>query len=552
MKHQQSSKKRPTIEEAVRMVNYGNQIVPPVKRNGLVCENESMLYKIQALINCPKYEAFQTEFYDLDPDNISPELEEKINKMYRKAVASGDITGTEDGEERVTTEEEMQFGSDDDEDEENNQVDDYVNPYRDENYREPYEYTGQVVGDLNLNEIPASGPVTNTFTCLYTALDREGGYKTGKFYSNANSADTARIDAVSKLAAFGYKNIEIAAVETGTISPSQIANNEAGDDIAQLPPDEQIQSEEPSDENGEGDIPSTSLAELGDDEKLQMFSDWFQAFKSTLWDMDSESLAQLDDERKKEFWTRLKTKTVEMPQDPRTFINKATMDKLEQGTFPQSVEPEMPVTGETADDDADVQAALNGEVPPAGEEGTEGPGESGNEPVFAGGEENGAAATTAPEQAGGEVAPEPQPAAPAEPTAQPAAPQPTAQPANPEGNEEEGEEVVTEDEDDDDEIDWFNLPDDWAESPDDYDDDFDIRAYLAANPVDIDNGEPEEDVVDVVDGDVLDYEPTVEPPEEEPLEDGYFDETPRRCFYNTVREKNPYNGDGPFAEEDDI
>ena len=551
MKRLQSSNKHPTIEEAMKMVDLRNHLVPPVGRNGLVCENETMFYKIRALINCPKYEAFQTEFYDLDPDNISPELEEKINKMYRKAVASGDITGTEDGEEQISEAEYEADGEDRDGDDEtvaNGRVDDYVNPYRDENYREPYQYTGQVVGDLNLGEIPASGPVVSTFTCLYTALDRDGGYKTGKFYSNASTADTARIDAVSKLAAFGYKNIEIAAVETGTVSPAQVAGGDVGDDIEQVPPEDQIQSEEPPESGGE-QLPTTTPVELGDDEKLQMFSDWFQAFKSTLWDMDTESLAQLNDEQKKEFWTRLKTKTVELPQDPRTFINKTTMDKLEQGTFPNGVKAEEPVEGETADADEDVQAALNGnpgEEPPP--EGNEGPGETGNAQVFNGGADNGGMEEVSPEGGGEE--------APAQPAAQQAAPQnaqeqPQNTPENPEGNEEEGEEVVTEDEEDGDEIDWFNLPDNWNEQPDEYGDEFDIGNWLAANPVEPpDNNEEVVDDEDEEFSDLPEYEPTVEPPEEEPVE-GFeqFGEMPRRCFYDVVREKNPYNGDGPFDGE---
>lgn len=537
------------------MVNYSNKLISPVQRNGLVCENESMFYKIRALINCPKYEAFQTEFYDLDPDNISPELEEKINKMYRKAIASGDISGTDDNEERVTEDNEPDFESDEnDEDSENANVNNYVNPYRDDNYREPYEYTGQVVGDLNLNEIPASGPVVSTFTCLYTALDRDGGYKTGKFYSNASTADTARIDAVSKLAAFGYKNIEIAAVETGTVSPAQMASGDAGDDIDQVPPEDQIQSEEPA-EGPEDELPTTSPVELGDDEKLQLFSDWFQAFKSTLWDMDVESLTQLNDERKKEFWTRLKTKTVEMPQDPRTFISKMTMDKLEQGTFPYGVDAEEPVEGETADNDEDVQTALNGnpeeEIPPV--EGDEGPGETGNEQVFNGGADNGGMEEVPPE--GGEeqapAQPAPQQPAPQQPATTNAQQQPQNTPENPEGNE-EGEEVVTEDEEEeDDEIDWFNLPDDWNEQPDEYDDEFDIGNWLATNPVEQpDNNEEVVDDENEEFSNIPEYEPTEEPPEEEPVEGSeQFGEMPRRCFYDVVREKNPYNGDGPFDGE---
>lgn len=514
------------------MVDYKKPVLSIVKRNGLVCENESMFYKIKALINCPKYEAFQPEFYDLDPDNISPELEEKINKMYRKAVASGDITGTDDGEERVDDE----FGSDEDDegfgqDDEDEQSDYDPNPWKSQNFNPAYSMNAQPVGDMPITDIPASGPVTSTFTCLYTALDREGGYKTGKFYSSASSSDTARIDAVSKLAGFGYKNIEIVAVENGSVTPTQMAQGDVGNDIEQMSPEEQAKSEEPK--ASENDLPTTALEDLTDDEKLQMFNDWFTAFKSTLYDMDVESLSALNDDQKQEFWTRLKTKTIEMSQDPRTFISKSTMDKLETGTFPKNVEAENPVSGETADDDAEVQAALgNGEEtgnePPA-PEGAEGPGETGNEPVFNGGADNGGMeeVPTGGEGGEGEEA-APAPAAGAEGNAEAPAPE-----QNNAGGEEEGEEVVTEDDQG------------WG---DDKWDDFSLEDYLKGIP--IDDIPAETEIEDTGDGfeDVPEYEPTEEPPDEEPI-DFTYGEMPRRCFYDVVREKNPYNGDGPFADE---
>lgn len=523
------------MQEAMKMVDYMKPVLSKVKRNGLVCENESMFYKIKALINCPKYEAFQPEFYDLDPDNISPELEEKINKMYRKAVASGDITGTDDGEERVNEDE--GFGSDDEDkgfgfdDEEQNGYD--PNPWKSQNYNPAYSMNAQPMGDVALTDIPASGPVVSTFTCLYTAIDREGGYKTGKFYSNASSSDTARIDAVSKLAGFGYKNIEIVAVENGSVSPVQMANGDVGEDIKQVPPEEQAKSEEPK--TKEDELPATAPVDLTDDEKLQMFNDWFTAFKSTLYDMDAESLSALNDEQKQEFWTRLKTKTVEMSQDPRTFISKSTMDKLESGTFPREAEPENPVSGETADDDAEVQAALGTAAPEAeAPEGDEGPGDTGNEPVFNGGADNGGMEEVT---AGGGNAEEP--AAPPPVEEQPAAEQPQAGAGGNEegGNEEEEEEVVTEDEG-------------WGDDAWDYSD-FNFAEYLKDIPIDdtpADNAGAE----DLESGyeEVFDYEPTEEPAEEEPVEQ--FGVPLRKCFYNVVREKNPYNGDGPFAEEGEI
>lgn len=526
------------------MVDYKKPVLSIVKRNGLVCENESMFYKIKALINCPKYEAFQTEFYDLDPDNISPELEEKINKMYRKAIASGDITGTDDGEERVDKE----FGSDDEEDEGFGQDDDEQqngydpNPWKSQNYNPAYSMNAQPVGDMALTDIPASGPVVNTFTCLYTALDREGGYKTGKFYSSANSADTARIDAVSKLAGFGYKNIEVVAVENGSVSPAEMSQGDVGNDIEQVPPEEQAKSEEPED-NGSDILPVTAPADLTDDEKLQMFNDWFTAFKSTLYDMDVESLSSLDDEQKQEFWTRLKTKTIEMAQDPRTFISKSTMDKLETGTFPQNANPETPVSGETADDDAEVQAALgtggeaNANEQPS-PEGNEGPGETGNQPVFNGGVDNGGMEEVS-SGGGGETQP---PAEGGQGGGENAAGQPAAPEQNAGGNEggeegEEGEEVVTED---DENVGWGD---------DNWDDDFNFADFL--NGVPIDDAPIENDFENAEDEteDDQDYELPEEIPDEEPVDGMIQIEMPRRCFYDVVREKNPYNGDGPFADE---
>jgi hypothetical protein len=129
----------------------------------------------------------------------------------------------------------------------------------------------------------------SAYTCLYTAM-KDGHLKTGECFSNAKDTQSAKADAISKLANLGFTSIEIIAVEQGDTAARgepEVANvgsveniysdEEASDDETMITEaDEDEGAEDTTEATAEDDSPSDEdplLSAAGKDDAEDETSD---------------------------------------------------------------------------------------------------------------------------------------------------------------------------------------------------------------------------------------------------------------------------------------
>lgn len=164
------------------------EAVQPRSDSGKIIDDADTYNRVQVLLNTPDMEEAHGFLYDIDFDHLNDGVVSKVNDLYELAVDKGFIE-----DERVKPiETEPKFSDD---------------PLKnDGNPDEPEEKAPFMSSGLD-----------SAYTCLYTAM-KDGQLKSGECFSNAKDTQSAKADAISKLANLGFTSIEIIAVEQGDTS----------------------------------------------------------------------------------------------------------------------------------------------------------------------------------------------------------------------------------------------------------------------------------------------------------------------------------------------
>ena len=177
------------------------EAVAPVFR-GKIVEDEDTYNKVQQLLDCPQMEHAHKFLLDVDFDDLSQEIKQKVDDLYELAISQEFIKADQAEEDEVADEVGQEAA-----DIAQPQVSDNSGGFENESIPNP--------GDAATKDsIQVSAPEMNTcaFVLFYSAM-KHGDIKTGECYSNATTLENAKLDALQKLKKFGFTAIEIIAAE---------------------------------------------------------------------------------------------------------------------------------------------------------------------------------------------------------------------------------------------------------------------------------------------------------------------------------------------------
>ena len=177
------------IMAAFAKVNL-REAVDPLYR-GKIVEDEETYNKVQQLLDCPEMEHAHQFLLDVDFEDLTPDVKQKVDDLYQLAVSEGyfqtEASDVEDEQPKVSDE---------------------SGGFEDEVPPDPAE---NAVKDATNVTTPT--PLNScAFTLFYSAM-KNGEIKTGECYSNATTMDGAKLDAVKKLQKLGFTAVEIIAAE---------------------------------------------------------------------------------------------------------------------------------------------------------------------------------------------------------------------------------------------------------------------------------------------------------------------------------------------------
>jgi hypothetical protein len=208
--------------EACKKINL-DEAVMPVK-NGMVVENVEAYNKVQKLLEVDELEDAHPYLYNLDVDEMTPEDDEKVDKLYDLAINRGfiqqeapasqsqvvpvDPMNTSTTASLKTPQAEIPAKND--------------SPAPNEGA----EAVGKVKpGTPVMQKISKCKAKIPSFTVMYSAM-KDGEIKTGESYSNALNPRSAKADVLNKLMNCGYQNISILAIEAGDPDSSGMSDAE--------------------------------------------------------------------------------------------------------------------------------------------------------------------------------------------------------------------------------------------------------------------------------------------------------------------------------------
>lgn len=288
-------------------------------------------------------------------DEEEPMEEEPTDEESDETTPDEDET-TDDDDESVE-----EIPADDEEETSDTEQDEPVEeePIEDEP-TEPEEPEEDILEDSEevsiMPEVP-SETAESAFTCLYSAM-KNGELKTGEVYSNAVDAESAKADAISKLVSLGFTSIEIIAIENG--DPANIGKSNTvfdplpSDEVfpdeeftpiteaeeTDIEEEEEEDSEEDKDESEEEpaeeepneepveEKPEENDADLTDQEKEELKTDFVKLWKNSLKSIERESYTDLDMSEKAKFWDTINSQW-EKEFDPSEFISNNDFAKIE-------------------------------------------------------------------------------------------------------------------------------------------------------------------------------------------------------------------------------
>lgn len=350
------------IMAAFAKVNLREAVDPIVR--GKIVEDEDIYNKVQHLLDCPDMEHAHQFLLDVDFEDLTPEVKQKIDDLYQLAVSQGYIdSGASAAEEsdEVSTDTAALNPQVQVTDVSGGFENDVPNP------------TAAAMKDPT--QVAQTNLATCAFTLFYSAM-KDGQIKTGECYSNATTLENAKIDAVQKLQRLGYTAVEIIAAEecdpnakgcdeqqpdefgepindvADTAAPVEEPADEPSDETevdVDVDDDEETddfeedddtvgEAEEKADNEPKDDVedeeepeeeePADDEKELSRSEKLDLFKRYLEEFKGLLQKMKAETYADMELADRAKFYDEM-SKIWNGKPDPSQFMTDDNVKQIE-------------------------------------------------------------------------------------------------------------------------------------------------------------------------------------------------------------------------------
>lgn len=185
--------------DALYRCNLRESVIPT--KAGVIIENVEGYNKINRLLEVDEFEPAHQFLYSLDPDEMSPEETDKVNRLYKLGQNKGLILPDETGD----------LGD----------LDNDIAACLTSTSDKPECDTPAVTPPVTPVVTPAVEPdvkvsvqpqLKTAYTMCYSAV-KDGKIRTGECYSNAISPASAKCDCLNKLYKAGFENITILALE---------------------------------------------------------------------------------------------------------------------------------------------------------------------------------------------------------------------------------------------------------------------------------------------------------------------------------------------------
>lgn len=357
------------LQAAFAKVNIREAVAPIVR--GKIVEDEDTYNKVQQLLDCPEMEHAHKFLLDIDFDDLTPEIVQKVDDIFQLAVSQGFLKSAieaNDEEAEDAGEEAADIAQD------QPQISDNSGGFEKESIPDPSEAAAK--DSINAD---ASNFCSCAFVLFYSAM-KDGKVKTGECYSNATTLDNAKLDAVQKLKKLGFTAIDILAAEEcdpsargcdsrqpdafGAKSFGSI-ENETLDTSAPLPipeaktekkpdnaksdeekaekeekeekeepeeekPEEKAEEEPEEEEEEEKEEPEEKDdgKEMSRTEKLEMFKSYLNEFKNLLQKMKAETYAEMSLVDRAKFYDEM-SKIWKGKPDPSSFMTDDNVKQIE-------------------------------------------------------------------------------------------------------------------------------------------------------------------------------------------------------------------------------
>lgn len=360
------------IMAAFAKVNLREAVTPIVR--GKLVEDTDTYNKVQQLLDCPEMEHAHKFLLDVDFDDLTPEVKQKVDDLYQLAISQGCIKSDTDPED----EEDGLENEDDTSDPGLNQPSDNSGGFENEAIPDSEKAAAKDSIGIGSPEFNSSA-----FVLFYSAM-KNGQIKTGECYSNATTIENAKLDAVQKLKKLGFTAIDILAAEEADPSakgcdsrqpdsfgekayepieksdpkpvedvkdavPSAPAKKEADnakEDSEDEDKPEEKEDKEPDEDKAEEEKPADDKEEKEEEpeeeepeeepaekemsrsEKVEMFKEYLNEFKQLLQKMKSECYSEMSLADRAKFYDEMSKIWKDKP-DPSEFMTDDNVDQIE-------------------------------------------------------------------------------------------------------------------------------------------------------------------------------------------------------------------------------
>lgn len=381
MKKKIHTKKQEFVSEydalvnAFSKVNLKEAVAPTIR--GKIVEDEDTYNKVQQLLDCPDMEHAHQFLLDVDFEDIDDETKQRIDDLYQLAISQGYLDAqTPSNDESATDDQVDDFEGEDVGAQE--EISDASGGFEEDN---PNPEDAAVKNPIGMN-----APMLNSsaFTLFYSAM-KNGEIKTGECYSNANTLENAKLDAIQKLQKLGFTAVDIIAAEETDVNakgcdscqpeefgaplndgpaPETTAPEAATSSVEEEPTDdfsddEEFDAEDDSEEDDEDEAVGEAEEEKADNkkddeeseedsdeeesedeesaddekelsraEKLDLFKRYLEEFKALLQKMKAETYADMALADRAKFYDEM-SKIWDGKPDPSQFMTDDNVKQIE-------------------------------------------------------------------------------------------------------------------------------------------------------------------------------------------------------------------------------
>lgn len=329
MKHIFSTAEFDELKNAFYRCNL-KEAVQPRSESGKIIEDSDTYNRVQKLLATPEMEEAHGFLYDIDFDHLNDGIVSKVDSLYNLAIDKGFIQ-----DENVAPVEEPDFSED--------------------------PLTNDGVGSEKAPFM--NDTLDSAYTCLYSAM-KDGELKTGECFSNAKDTQSAKADAISKLANLGFTSIEIIAIEQGDPASRGTPNVSNVDNIESPKfKDYMDRSENETEEVEVSDKETITEAEESEDETKEEVSDTEEVKDEPAEDTSSEDplLADVEnetseDESSEEESGETEEKETEEKSEEETIEEDPSEDSSEDETEEKTTEKETEKETSTKDSESEEKS----------------------------------------------------------------------------------------------------------------------------------------------------------------------------------------------------